>query len=29
LKLDRPLLAGSGRKVSAITNQEIYELGFP
>jgi hypothetical protein len=29
LKLDLPLLAGSGRKVSTITNEEIYELGFP
>ena len=29
LKLDRPLLAGSGRKVSTITNEEIYDLGFP
>ncbi len=29
LKLDRPLLAGSGRKVSTITSEEIYELGFP
>ena len=28
LTLDRPLLAGS-RKISAITNEEIYELGFP
>jgi hypothetical protein len=29
LKLDLPLLAGSGRKVSTIANEEIYELGFP
>jgi hypothetical protein len=28
LKLDRPLLAGSRRR-SSITNEEIYELGFP
>ena len=28
LKLDRPLLAGS-RRISSITNEEIYELGFP
>jgi len=29
LKLDRPLLAGQGRRMSTITNEEIYELGFP
>jgi hypothetical protein len=28
LVLDRPLLAGK-RKPIAITNEEIYELGFP
>ncbi|MBZ5606947.1 MAG: hypothetical protein LAP38_01705 [Acidobacteriia bacterium] len=28
LILDRPLLAGQ-RKPISITNQEIYELGFP
>jgi hypothetical protein len=29
LILDRPLLAGTGRKMSHITNEEIYELCFP
>jgi hypothetical protein len=29
LKLDRPVLAGEGRKMSSITLEEIYELGFP
>jgi hypothetical protein len=29
LKLDRPLLDDGSRKMSAITSEEIYELGFP
>jgi hypothetical protein len=29
LILSRPLLAGDGRKMSSITSEEIYELGFP
>lgn len=29
LKLDQPLLAHQGRKMSKITPDEIYELGFP
>jgi hypothetical protein len=29
LKLDRPLLDDGSRKMSSITSEEIYELGFP
>jgi hypothetical protein len=29
LRLDRPVLADQGRKMSTITLDEIYELGFP
>ena len=29
LKLDRPLLDDGSRKMSCITSEEIYELGFP
>jgi hypothetical protein len=29
LKLDRPLLDDGTRKMSSITSEEIYELGFP
>jgi hypothetical protein len=29
LKVDRPLLDDGTRKVSSMTSEEIYELGFP
>jgi hypothetical protein len=29
LKLDRPVLDDGTRKMSSITSEEIYELGFP
>jgi len=29
LKLDRPLLADRSRKPFSLTNEQIYELGFP